>query len=86
MLYDLGRNPDGFFRHTFFTYSHNETIDAVAEQVADGGAVNSYVWDARDRRQPRLTANTKVIQRSEPAGFPPMVYRIGGGLQICAPI
>jgi phosphonate transport system substrate-binding protein len=77
MLSDLGRNPDGFFRHTFFTYSHLETIEAVAEQVADGAAVESYVWEYLNRREPRLTANTKVIQQSETFGFPPLVYRTG---------
>jgi phosphonate transport system substrate-binding protein len=77
MLNDLGRNPDRFFRHTFFTYSHTETIEAVAEQVADGAAVDSYVWEYLNRYQPQFTAKTRVIQRSEKFGFPPLVYRVG---------
>jgi phosphonate transport system substrate-binding protein len=77
MLSDLGRNPDSFFRQTFFTYSHSETIEAVSQRVADGAAVDSYVWEYLNRRQPRFTANTKVIQRSETFGFPPLVYRTG---------
>ena len=77
MVSDLGRNPDSFFRQTFFTYSHSESIAAVAEQVADGAAVDSYVWEQVNRQQPASTANTKVIQRSELFGFPPLVYRIG---------
>jgi phosphonate transport system substrate-binding protein len=77
LLSDLGRNPDSFFRHTFFTYSHTETIEAVAERVADGAAVDSYVWEYLSRREPKFTAKTKVIQRSETFGFPPLVYRTG---------
>lgn len=77
MLSDLGRNPDSFFRKTFFTYSHTETIEAVAQHVADGAAVNSYVWEYLNRKEPQFTARTKVIQRSTPFGFPPLVYRIG---------
>ena len=77
MLSDLGRNPDSFFRRTFFTYSHTETIEAVAEQVADGAAVDSYVWEYLNRRDPKFTARTKVIQKSETFGFPPLVYRTG---------
>lgn len=77
MLADLGRNPDRFFRHTFFTYSHTETIEAVAERVADGAAVDSYVWEYLNRREPQLTAKTRIIQRSETFGFPPLVYRTG---------
>ncbi len=77
MLSDLGRNPDSFFRRTFFTYSHTETIEAVAERVADGAAVDSYVWEYLNRHEPQLTAKTRVIQRSETFGFPPLVYRTG---------
>lgn len=77
MLNDLGRNPDRFFRKTFFTYSHTETIEAVAERVADGAAVDSYVWEYLNRREPQYTAKTKIIQQSEKFGFPPLVYRIG---------
>ena len=77
MLSDLGRNPDTFFRKAFFTYSHTETIEAVAERVADGAAVNSYVWEYLNKREPQFTAKTKVIQRSETFGFPPLVYRTG---------
>ena len=77
MLYDLGRNPDSFFRKTFFTYSHTETIEAVAQHVADGAAVDSYVWEYLNRNEPQFTAGTKVIQRSQTFGFPPLVYRIG---------
>jgi phosphonate transport system substrate-binding protein len=77
MISDLGGNPDSFFRQTFFTYSHTESIEAVAAQVADGAAVDSYVWEYLNRKQPQFTANTKVIQRSESFGFPPLVYRTG---------
>lgn len=77
ILRDMGRNPDNFFRHTFFTYSHTETIEAVAERVADGAAVDSYVWEYLNQRQPTLTAKTRIIQRSRTYGFPPIVYRAG---------
>ena len=77
MIRDLGSNPDTFFRYTFFTYSHTETIEAVAQHVADGAAVDSYVWDYLSRRDPGITNGTKIIQRSVSYGFPPLVYRIG---------
>jgi phosphonate transport system substrate-binding protein len=77
MLRDMGRNPDSFFRHTFFTYSHTETIEAVAERVADGAAVDSYVWEYLNQHQPALTAKTRIIQRSRTYGFPPIIYRAG---------
>jgi len=77
MIANLGFDPDTFFRRTFFTYSHHEQIEAVADHVADGAGVDSYVWDYLSKREPQLTAQTKIIQRSETFGFPPLVYRIG---------
>ena len=77
MLRDLMKNPDSFFRHTFFTYSHSETIQAVAERVADGASVNSYIWEYLNRHQPELTSKTQIIERSRTYGFPPLVYRTG---------
>ena len=77
MLRDIGQNPDIFFRKTFFTYSHTETIEAVSERVADAASVDSYVWEYLNRHNPDLTAQTRIIQKSQPFGFPPLVYRIG---------
>lgn len=76
MLAENGHRPDGFFRLSFFTYSHAETVEAVAEGLADGGAVDSYVWEYLHKTQPGLTARTQVIQRSETFGFPPLVARL----------
>jgi phosphonate transport system substrate-binding protein len=77
MLARMGRRPDSFFRLSFFTYSHAETVEAVAEGLADGGAVDSYVWEYLDKTQPDLTARTRVIMRSGTFGFPPLVSRLG---------
>ena len=84
MLSGLGRNPDSYFRRTFFTYSHTETIEAVAERVADGAAVDSYVWEYLNRRAPKFTAQTKIIERSETFGFPPLVYRTSVDVELRA--
>ena len=40
-----GESPDTFFRRTFFTYSHDNAIYAVAEGVAAAAAVDSLVLD-----------------------------------------
>ena len=77
MIANLGFDPDRFFRRTFFTYSHREQVEAVAAHVADGAGVDSYVWHYLSKQEPQLTARTKIIQRSEMFGFPPLVYRLG---------
>lgn len=75
-LLDKGLPPDNFFRLTFFTYSHAETIQAVSEHIADGGAVDSYVWDYLSRTNPQSTANTRILDTIGPFGFPPLVARL----------
>lgn len=70
-----GFDPDTFHRLSFFTYSHAETVAAVAEQVADAGAVESYVWEFLAMTRPDLTARTRVLFKSEQFGFPPIVAR-----------
>jgi phosphonate transport system substrate-binding protein len=70
--------PDTFFRLTFFTYSHVGTIEAVARQMADGGAVDSYVWEYLKRSNSPLTEQTRIIEEIGPFGFPPLVARSQG--------
>jgi len=70
-------DPDRFFRLSFFTFSHAETVQAVADRVADAGAVDSYIWEFLIERRPELARQTRVIQRSETFGFPPIVVRLG---------
>jgi phosphonate transport system substrate-binding protein len=66
-------SPGGFFRNFFFTYGHRNTIRAVATGLADSGTVEGYVWDLMKEREPDLIARTRIVYRSEPLGFPPIV-------------
>jgi len=72
-LASLGYAPDRFFRRTFFTWGHRRSIIAVAEGLAEGAAVDSYVWETLARRDPALTGQTRIILRSPLFGFPPIV-------------
>lgn len=72
-LKQLGKTPDSFFRKTFFTWSHRKAIEAVAKHLADGAAVDSYVWESLARVEPEFTARTRIVSRSEEFGFPPFV-------------
>jgi len=77
MIRDAGSSPEKFFRLTFLTWDHGQAIEAVAEGVADGAAVDSYVWEYMAAMRPRFAAQTKIIQRSAEFGFPPMAVRRG---------
>ena len=69
--------PETFFRQTFFTFNHAETVQAVSEQFADGGAVDSYIWEYLAIFRPEITEKTRIIKKSPSFGFPPIVSRLG---------
>lgn len=73
MITKMGENPETFFKLTFFTYSHDKSIQAVAEKMVDGAAVDSLVWDYKNTSDPRFTSSTKIISKSPPYGIPPVV-------------
>ncbi|MFN3715789.1 MAG: PhnD/SsuA/transferrin family substrate-binding protein [Thiobacillus sp.] len=72
-----GRDPARFFRKTFFTWSHRRVIEACATGLAQGGAVDGYIWDTLARQHPELTGATRVVWRSDAFGFPPIVASPG---------
>lgn len=73
LIQALGSAPDAFFSRTFFTYSHDEAIYAVANGLADGASVDSLVYDYALARDPALAQKVKVIGRSPAFGIPPVV-------------
>jgi phosphonate transport system substrate-binding protein len=75
-VYDLSRlreTPNRFFARTFFTGSHRAVVQAVADGLANGGAVDGYVWDILALQHPELTGETRIVRESEDFGFPPFV-------------
>jgi ABC-type phosphate/phosphonate transport system substrate-binding protein len=50
-------------------------VDAVAVGLAQGGAVDGYIWDTLALLHPQLTARTRIVERSPMFGFPPFVAR-----------
>ncbi len=72
-LAELNEQPETFFGKTIYTYSHDNSILAVARGLVDGAAVDGLVWEYYQQRNPSLTAKTRVIRQSEPYGIPPVV-------------
>ena len=73
LVQQLGSTPEEFFARTFFTYSHDDAIRAVADGLADGAAVDSLVYDFAVARDPGLGQKIRLIHRSPPFGIPPVV-------------
>lgn len=73
LLQELGTTPSDFFQRTFFTYSHDDAIWAVADGLADGAAVDSLVLEHALIEAPELNNLIKIIHTSPPFGIPPVV-------------
>lgn len=74
-LRQLNEAPASFFAKSFFTWAHRKVVDAVAVGLAQGGAVDGYVWDTLTLSHPELTGKTRIAERSPEFGFPPFVAR-----------
>ena len=69
----LGGDPQSFFSRYIYTYSHDNSIIAVADKLVNGAAVDSLVYDQLAITNPELVSKTKVIARWGPYGIPPVV-------------
>lgn len=72
-LAQAGKKPGSFFRKTFFTWGHHNSVEAVAAGLADGAYVDSYVWDSMRKMSPDVTNQTRIVSRSSDYAFPPIV-------------
>jgi phosphonate transport system substrate-binding protein len=68
-----GETPAEFFQNSFFTYSHRNIIRAIGSGLGESGSVDGYVWDVMNEREPALLDKTRIVFRSAPLGFPPVV-------------
>ncbi|MBU0481212.1 MAG: phosphate/phosphite/phosphonate ABC transporter substrate-binding protein [Proteobacteria bacterium] len=73
ILSRMGETPETFFKSFHFTYSHDKSIQAVSSGIVDAASVDSLVWDYLNAKDPTHTAKTRIINRSEPYGIPPVV-------------
>ena len=72
-LYQMEETPDSFFGKYIFTYSHDNSVRAVADNLVDGAAVDSLVYDYLISHEPDIKTKTRIITRSGPFGIPPVV-------------
>jgi phosphonate transport system substrate-binding protein len=72
-LMKMGERPESFFGRTIYTYSHDNSILAVAKGLVDGAATDGLIWEYYHHKKPIFTARTRIIKKSEPYGLPPLV-------------
>jgi len=75
-LGEMNEHPSDFFGSVAYTYSHDNSIMAVAKGLVDGAAVDGHKWEYYRIRNPYYTDMTRVIRRSEPFGSPPLVASV----------
>ena len=72
-LKQQNKNPEDFFGKVIYTYSHDNSIMAVAMSLVDGAAVHGQIWEYYHRQDPAITSRTRIIRKSESFGNPPVV-------------
>ncbi len=72
-LEEIKQHPDTFFSKIIYTYSHDNSIMAVARGLVDGAAVDGLIWDYYQAKTPALTSKTRIIKKSQLFGIPPLV-------------
>jgi len=77
MLAKMKETPESFFGKYSYLGSHDKAIQAVAEGVVDGAAVDSLIWEYANRTSPKFTSKTRIILKSLPYGIPPVVVPKG---------
>ena len=65
--------PGTFFTMNIYTYSHDNSILAVARNLVDGATIDGHIWEYYDKVDPSNTSKTRIIKKSEQFGNPPVV-------------
>lgn len=73
LLSNLKEKPEDFFEKTFYTSSHEKSIESVAYGFADGAAVDSLIFDDMKRMEDLAVERVRIIKISPPYGIPPIV-------------
>jgi phosphonate transport system substrate-binding protein len=73
MLNSLGYTPEEFFEETFYTYSHDYAISAVARGAVDAAAVDSILFDMLLDLQNEDAIQIQIVEKGPWAGAPPIV-------------
>lgn len=77
MLWKIGETPEGFFGRTVFTYSHANSIKAVARQIVDGAATESAVYNYLVQDDPEYLNKVRIIATLPKTDTLPLVVRPG---------
>lgn len=75
MLRQINETPETFFGNYVYTYGHQNSLEAVANNVIDAAAIGSHVYDDAKKNQPDLIEKIRIINVSDKGGTGPVVAR-----------
>ncbi len=73
MVSQLNAKPSEYFGRIIYTYSHDNSIKAVLDNVVSAAAVDSLVFQYTVAKDPTLANKLRIIARSAEVGSPPVV-------------
>ena len=74
-LRKMGEDPERFFRSSYFTYSHDDSLRAVADGLVDGGVIASLTYDSYQEYAPAMLEQVRIVQVLPGSGMGPVVAR-----------
>ena len=74
-LRKVGEDPERFFRSSYFTYSHDDSLRAVADGLVDGGVIASLTYDYYREYAPAILEQVRIVQVLPGSGMGPVVAR-----------
>lgn len=69
----LNSRPTDFFKRVVYTYSHDNSIKAVLDNVVSAAGVDSLVYQYSVAKDPALATKIRIIAESPEVGSPPVV-------------
>ncbi|WP_242975883.1 phosphate/phosphite/phosphonate ABC transporter substrate-binding protein [Desulfosporosinus sp. FKB] len=73
MVTQLNSRPTDFFKRVVYTYSHDNSIKAVLDNVVSAAGVDSLVYQYSVAKDPSLAKKIRIIAESPEVGSPPVV-------------
>ncbi len=67
--------PELYFKRYFYTYSHDKSLWAVANRVADGASLDSQILDYARVKNPELLEKVRIIATIGPAPTGPIAIK-----------
>ncbi|EFW28696.1 PhnD/SsuA/transferrin family substrate-binding protein [Selenomonas artemidis] len=74
-LRTMGEDPEHFFGSYYFTYSHDDSLRAVADGLVDGGVIASLTYDYYRVNAPAILDKIRLLEAMPGSGMGPIVAR-----------